>query len=292
MRHEQRRRRGIVLSQNLSPRYSTERRKRATPHPYAPAGLERRSPPPPVAFWPRMCGDRRLLLWRCRLGPLWGLYPGHVRLVEAAWFMWNKVLLVPIHLVVSCSDDGDGLVRWRSTGSVAPDFSDFCVGAFGRQSVALVLAVLRGNARGEAAGSAVDRYVDLASSLPGLRWDGRWDGQIQARICTGCVPSRCLPKFIIPFVAGCCCGSFQSLWAMVLSWVCGWGSFVSAFSGDVDGGSWQGGDSDGYKGTQGLPCIFLFVEGLCVVWMGQLTSLCPLRMRPYVYASLYVCFTW
>jgi hypothetical protein len=43
-------------NQNLSPCYSSERRKRATSVSCAHAEPERRSPPPPVASWPRMCG--------------------------------------------------------------------------------------------------------------------------------------------------------------------------------------------------------------------------------------------
>jgi hypothetical protein len=46
-------------------------------------------------------------------------------LVEAVSLMWNKFLLVLIHLAVSGSMDGDRLVRWRSLESAAPDFGDF-----------------------------------------------------------------------------------------------------------------------------------------------------------------------
>jgi hypothetical protein len=154
-------------------------------------------------------GDLRLLAWRCRLGPLWGMYPGGACLVEAASLMWNKVL-VPIHFAISCSEDGDGLLRWRSSGSAAPNFGDLCVGAFGRLSVVMVFTALRGEARGEAAMSAVVWYVDLAPSSPGLWWVGRWVAQIRARVCMGCVPGRCLLGFFFPFVAGCYCGSSQS----------------------------------------------------------------------------------
>jgi hypothetical protein len=82
------------------------------------------------------------------------MYPGGACLVEAASLMWNMVL-VPIHFAVSCSEDGDGLLRWRSSESAAPDFGDFCVGAFGRPSAVMVFTALRREARGEAAMSAV-----------------------------------------------------------------------------------------------------------------------------------------
>jgi len=94
-------------------------------------------------------------------------------LVEATRLMWNKILLIPIYLVIFSSIDDDGLVRWRSTGSTASVFGDSCVGV-------MMLAALHG----EVVRFAVDRYDGLAPSSPGLRWDG----QIQARVCTGCVP--------------------------------------------------------------------------------------------------------
>jgi hypothetical protein len=159
-----------------------------------------------------MRGGLRLLAWRCKLGLFCGLFLDGVCLVEAAQLVWNKVILILIHLVVFSSRDDDGLVRWRSTRSTAPDFGASCVGV-------IVLAALHGEARVEVVRFAVDRYDDLALSSLGLRWDG----QIQVWVCTGCVPDRCLLGFFFPFVAGCYCGSSQSLWAMVLSWTCGWG---------------------------------------------------------------------
>jgi hypothetical protein len=221
------------------------------------------------------------------------MYPGGACLVEAASLMWNKVL-VPIHFAVSCSEDGDGLLRWRSSGSAVPDFGDFCVGAFGRMSAVMVFTALRGEARGEAAMSAVVWYVDLAPSSPGLRWVGRWVAQIRARVCMGCVPGRCLLGFFFPFVAGCYCGSSQSHWAMMLSWVCGWRPFLSVFSGDVvDGGGWSMAATPvDMKALKDFLVIFFSAEGLRVVWKGQFPSLYPLRMCSYVYASLYGLLTW
>ena len=56
--------------------------------------------------------------------------------------MWNKILLVPIYLVIFSSIDDDGLVRWRSTGSTASVFGDSCVGV-------MMLAAVHGEAREE-----------------------------------------------------------------------------------------------------------------------------------------------
>jgi hypothetical protein len=86
-------------------------------------------------------------------------------LVEAAQLIWNKFLLVLILLIVFSSGDDDGLVRWRSTRSVALDFGASYVGV-------MVLVALPGEARGEVVKFVVDRYDDLALSFPGLRWDG------------------------------------------------------------------------------------------------------------------------
>lgn len=83
--------------------------------------------------------------------------------------MRNKVLLVLIYLAVFYSGAGHGLVRWRLTGSGASDFADSCVETFGHLSVAMVLAVLRGEAREEVAGSVVVSYDGLALSCLSVR---------------------------------------------------------------------------------------------------------------------------
>jgi len=45
-----------------------------------------------------------------------------------------------------------------------------------------------------------------------------------------------------------------------------------------------------YEGSQGLPFIFFFfVEGLCIVWMGQLPHLYPLRLCSYAYLLGNIC---
>jgi hypothetical protein len=94
-----------------------------------------------LCFWTPHC----LMLWnllqdlifslfldsslRCRLCFFWSSYPSGIYLVEATRLMWNKILLDPVHLVISSGDD-DGLVRWRSTGagSTASVFNDSYVG--------------------------------------------------------------------------------------------------------------------------------------------------------------------
>jgi hypothetical protein len=150
----------------------------------------------------------------------------------------------------------------------------------------MVLATLCVETRGEVVGSVVVRYDALASSSPGLRWDG----QIHARVCTGCVPSRCFAWFFFQFISGCHYGSSQSLWAVVLSWACGWGLLVSAFSGDMaDGGSRRKmATLVDMEALKDFHVIFFFAEDLCEVWMGQLSPLYPLRMCSYVYVFL----TW
>jgi hypothetical protein len=81
---------------------------------------------------------------------------------------------------------------------------------------------------------------------------------------------------------------------MVLSWVCGWRSFVSVFSGDVvDSGGWcMAATPVDMKALKDFLVIFFSVEGLRVVWKGQFPSLYLLRMCSYVYASLYGLLTW
>ena len=82
--------------------------------------------------------------------------------MEAARLMWNKILLVLIHLVDFFSRDDDGLVRWRLTGSAASISGDSCVGV-------MVLAA----PREVFVRFALDRYDGRAPSSPGLRWDGQ-----------------------------------------------------------------------------------------------------------------------
>ena len=73
-------------------------------------------------------------------------------------------------------------------------------------------------------------------------------------------------RVLLPIHAGYYRGSSQSLWAMVLSWACGWGLFVS-----VDGGSWRKTVTPvDTKALKDFFLFFFFAEGLCVVWMGQL----------------------
>jgi hypothetical protein len=80
---------------------------------------------------------------------------------------------------------------------------------------------------------------------------------------------------------------------MVLSWVCGWRSFVSVFSGDVvDGGGWCiAATPVDMKALKDFLVIFFSVE-VRVVWKGQFPSRYPLHMCSYVYASLYGLLTW
>ncbi|KAG2605332.1 hypothetical protein PVAP13_4NG100200 [Panicum virgatum] len=220
-----------------------------------------------------------------------GLYPGGDCLVDAALSMWNKVLLVPFHLAVFCSGDGDGRVRWCSTGSGVPGLVGFCVGTFGRLlSAALVLAARREEACGEALGAVAVWYVNLASLSSGLRQDG----QIQAWVCMGRVPGRCSSLVCVPFVSGDFCGSLQSLCAVVLSRACGWGLLAAPFSGDsVGGGSrWKAVTPVDTEAPKDFHVFFFFGEGLCQVWLGQLSPVYPLRMRSYLYASMYVFLTW
>ena len=46
------------------------------------------------------------------------------------------------------------------------------------------------------------------------------------------------------------------------------------------------------KALKDFLLFFFFAEGLCVVWMGQLPHLYPLRLCSYTYAYMYVFLTW
>ena len=104
------------LSRNLSPFLHRREAKRGRTHfpVLLPAGA---SIPSASDGLPAFgCGGNpRLLARRCRLGLFYGLYPGGGCSVEVVLPMWNKVLLVPIHLAFFCSGNGDGRVRWGSS---------------------------------------------------------------------------------------------------------------------------------------------------------------------------------
>ncbi|CAN6282720.1 unnamed protein product [Urochloa humidicola] len=207
-------------------------------------------------------------------------------MVEAARQQWNKVLRPSLHLVVTHSGVGDGLVGFVLIGFGAPDLDEPCIGVWRRQASP---AALRKVTIGEAVGSVEVRYDDLVLSPPVFRRDC----QIKAQVSAGCVPGRWSFTVLFPSMAGFFCGSGQSLCAMVLSWACGWWLLFMLFSGD-----WLG---DGFRRLAATPMdadalrdyvvIFLFVWGLCEVWLGQLSPLYPLRMLVSVHAYLYVVLT-
>jgi hypothetical protein len=101
------------------------------------------------------------------------------------------------------------------------------------------------------------------------------------RSARGVSPGRCLLGFLFPFVAGCYCGSSQSLWAMVLSQICGWGPFLLVFSGDCV--SWRKAASPvDTKALKDFLVIFFFCRG-------PFCSLDGAAFFPVSFAYAFVC---
>jgi len=192
--------------------FSTERRgEKANSLSCAPAG---RSVDSLRLRWPsglRMWGESASPRPACRLGPFYGSFPGGGCLVEVALPIWNKVLLVPIHLVFFCSRNGDGRVRWGSS-YVETLFRSLPAAHRPGWKVRLLAFWFEDK---EAVSGCVEVWrVDLVRISSGGVCCRRRAG-VHGRWSLGCVPGRCSTSDgFIPFRTGVYCGYLQSLMAI------------------------------------------------------------------------------
>jgi len=195
-------------------------------------------------------------------------------LVEVALPIWNKVLLVPIHLAFFFSGNGDGRVRWGSS-FVETLFRSLPAAHRLGWKVRFLAFWFEDK---EAVSGCVEVWrVDLVRISSGGVCCRRRAG-VHGRWSSGCVPGRCSSSDgFIPSRTGVYCGYLQSLMAIGLlpTWDSWWRS-------SGDGRRQRSRVVSTGRVSRVLFVIPMFGRGLCVNGRDS-CLLYPSRMYLYVY---------